>query len=209
MSDQDDITRCLAVVDQVLRTTFPDNFDQRCMYAAFGIRDLLRLRGISAEIVGGDVLCFVLSQDARQSTLQGFGNASSELPSHFWLESDGVLLDLGPHYLPRGSSYPALAMPVVRWPLKAELPLFLRYRRRIRYHADVQLQQPDPAITRRMNTFLARCFEHDRSGQPVKTDWTWELTGMPAVRQAAQRGDRWARGAFLFLERATRAELPF
>src|ERR1700686_4584001 len=89
MPTQDSITRSLIIVDQTLREVFPDDFDQRCMYAAFGLRLLLKQVGLKPQIIGGDFLCFVLSTDSRKATLQGFGSHTSPKPSHYWVEADG------------------------------------------------------------------------------------------------------------------------
>lgn len=196
---EDETRRALRVVDKALRDFFPHDFHKRCMYAAFGIRDVLRDRGIVAEIVGGDFRCFMLSRDRKLPTIEGFGGSKQGgQPSHFWLECDGRLLDLGPHYLPKESPHPVVATPVVRWRLRAELPLFVRYEPKIRYDRDAVLDST-PEVNQRMAVFVDRCRGLARSTKPLPSRWDWELTDMASVESAASRGDRWAQGAIRYL----------
>ena len=67
--DHADFVRILGVVDAALRVTFPDDYDARCMYAAFGVRDLVRAAGQPAEILSGDFLCFSVSKDGREALM--------------------------------------------------------------------------------------------------------------------------------------------
>lgn len=131
--------RILAVVDAALRATFPDDFDARCMYAAFGVRDMLREAGQPAEILAGDFLCFSVSKDGQEALMEGFGAHATTPPSHFWVEAAGRRLDLGPSYLPRRSRLDAAAIPPLNWGLSEPLPVYLRYRERQRWHPDVEL----------------------------------------------------------------------
>jgi hypothetical protein len=202
-----EIASCMGLIDSVLRTLFPDDYDARCMYAAFGLSSLLRQSGLDARIVGGDFLAFVVSKDGRQANLQGFGQGSdSALPSHFWVESSGRLLDLGPHYLPRKSSFPAAAIPGIALPL-SQSPLFLRYRAKIRYEPDVQLASDD-TITGRMQAFLKECNSRWKKGvRPTLP--TWIFSDKEALQRAMTRRDPWAHGATQFARRARIEELPF
>jgi len=202
-----EIASCMGLIDSMLRELFPDDYDARCMYAAFGLSSLLRQLGLDARIVGGDFLAFVVSKDGRQANLQGFGQGSdSALPSHFWVESSGRLLDLGPHYLPRKSSFPAATIPAIALPL-AQSPLFLRYRPKIRYEPDVQLASDD-AITGRMRAFLKECNRRWEKGiRPTLP--TWIFNGKEALQRAATGRDPWAQSAIQFARRARIEELPF
>lgn len=202
-----EIASCMGFIDRVLRALFPDDYDARCMYAAFGLSSLLRQSGLDARIVGGDFFAFVVSKDGRQANLQGFGQGSdSALPSHFWVESSGRLLDLGPHYLPRKSSFPAAAIPVIALPL-AQSPLFLRYRPKIRYEPDVKLASDD-TITGRMQAFLKECNSQWENGiRPTLP--TWIFSGKEALHRAITRRDPWAHGAIQFASRVRIEELPF
>lgn len=204
--DHVEIERTLATVDAALRVTFPDDFDARCMYASFGVRDLLRAAGQSAEILSGDFLCFSVSKDGRQSLMEGFGTPTANVPSHFWVEADGRRLDLGPSYLPRSSRLDAASIPPLNWGLSAPLPLYLRYRAHHRWHADAELPSDDPLIENlsRFRSILAQV----ATTRPTP-HWSWHLHGPGAVTRAARCGDLWAKGALRFLKVADRQELPF
>lgn len=196
---EDETRRALRVVDRALRDAFPTDFHKRCLYAAFGTRDVLRARGVPAVIVGGDFRCFMMSRDRKRATLEGFGgSAERNQPSHFWLECDGRRLDLGPHYLPRESQYPVVSVPVVRWSMQSELPSFLRYTPNVFYDRDAVLNSTAEVIER-MAQFVERCYTLDRSMKPIPAKWDWELTDMTSLKSAASRGDRWAQGAIRYL----------
>lgn len=196
----------LAIVDAALRATFPDDFDRRCMYAAFGLRDRLRAAGHLAEILAGDFLCFSLSQDGSQAILDGFGTVSADPPSHFWVEAAGIRLDLGPCYLPRRARFAAVDIPPLCWALSVPLPHYLRYRPSLRYHPDVELA-PDSPLIDRLASFRAAC-TRDVATTP-QPPWRWVLRSPGAVTAAARSGDPWARGARRFLRVAQPSELPF
>jgi hypothetical protein len=103
------ITRTLYVVDCSLRKEFPEDFYKRCMYAAFGSTALLQDAGYEANIVGGDFLAFVVAKSEQRAGLQGFGLGTDQ-PSHFWVEVDNTIVDVGPHYLPEDSRFPAASL---------------------------------------------------------------------------------------------------
>ncbi|MFJ0454189.1 hypothetical protein [Bordetella bronchiseptica] len=210
MAKQDPITRSLALVDKVLRETFPDDFDKRCMYAAFGLRRLLHETGLTPVIVGGQFMCLVISPDGKRATVQGFGspNAPTQEPSHYWVEVGQTLVDLGPHYLPRRSSHPAAPIPFIRWPLQIGLPPFLRYQATVRYDPDVMLAS-DEAITARMNDFLTRCQQESQEAIGDAKIPGWQFRDMPSLQYAAQRGDVWARGAMFFIKTRPPMAFPF
>lgn len=201
------MARQVSVVDSALRAMFPQDYDKRCMYAAFGLRVLLREAGVNAKIIGGDFVAFVVARTEKRAGMEGFG-FGEEYPSHYWVETEDTLVDLGPHYLPRASSYPAAKMPIVTWRTDEPLPLYLRYRTRIRYGPDVELAS-DAAITARMCDFLEQCAncKNARLGQPKLPSWV--LTGTSSLVSAAERGDVWARNAMRFSRVARAEELPF
>ncbi|MNJ61347.1 hypothetical protein D3C77_571300 [compost metagenome] len=70
--------------------------------------------GHSPAIVGGNFLAFVVWRDQRQASMQGHGSESGE-HSHYWVELDGSIIDLGTYYLPVGSSFLASEMPALFW----------------------------------------------------------------------------------------------
>lgn len=198
--------RILGVVDAALRVTFPDDYDARCMYAAFGVRDLLRAAGQSAAIVAGDFLCFSVSKDSREAMMEGFGTPAADPPSHFWVESAGRRLDLGPSYLPRRSRFDAVPIPPLNWGLSAPMPLYLRYRESQRWHPGVELPPADP-LADRLSQF--RSILAQAATAPPAPAWSWLLHGPGAVTRAARAGDRWAQGALRFLKVGDRQALPF
>lgn len=203
--DHSGYERILAVVDAALREAFPENYDARCMYASFGIRDLLREAGEPANILAGDFLCFTVGRDGKP-LLEGFGNSHDGRPSHFWVESGGRLLDLGPCYLPRRSRLNAVPMPPVSWRLSSPLPLYLRYRRLQRWPQDVELHPDDP-LGDRMNQFrqvLTRL-----ATTRLTPPWSWMLHSPSAVTRASQAGDPWAYATLQFLKIADIRTLPF
>ncbi|MBM7122126.1 hypothetical protein [Dyella kyungheensis] len=201
----DDVDHALAIVDHALRTSFPENYWKRCAYAAAGLHLILARRGINAEFLSGDVLSFTLSADRRHPQMQGYGNATNGAPTHFWVETADDLLDLGVHYLPRESSQPIVAMPIIRWSLREPLPHYLRYRKVGR----AAVMRPDPLIAERMENFLGQCGRHDHSLDSNVSLPTWTLTGRAGLHAAAQRGDVWARGAGHFEGWVDPSRLPF
>jgi hypothetical protein len=121
------ITRSLYVVDRSLRKEFREDYYKRCMYAAFGTTALLQDAGFKANIVDGDFLAFVVARFEQRAGLQGF-RLGTDQPSHFWVEVDDAIVDVGPHYLPDHSRFPAASMPFIAWSPVSKLPLYLRYR---------------------------------------------------------------------------------
>ncbi|MCK1552662.1 hypothetical protein IVB11_27300 [Bradyrhizobium sp. 177] len=138
---------------------------------------------------------------------QGFGSEKNE-PSHYWVSLPETLVDLGPHYLPRGSSFEAQEIPFVAWSPAQALPKFLRYRPEIEYHPSGVLQST-PEIVARMEAFLAKCRARfaEQRGQPKLP--TWVLTGEASLRDAASRGSGWARNAIRFSTGIQDDQLPF
>lgn len=199
--------RCLTIVDRTLRASFPGDYEKRCLYAAFGLRALLKTRGAEATVIGGDVLAFVVSADTQRAGLQGFG-FGSDGPAHYWVEADGLLIDIGPHYLPRGSSYSAAKVPMVAWRKNTPLPPYLRYRESVRYAQDVELVA-DSAIMERMKRFIEDCCKRNaaQSGQPKPPAWL--LTDDGALRAAAKAKDVWALNALRFVQVAHLQDYPF
>lgn len=206
MSKQDAVSRHLAIVDRALREFFPEDFYKRCMYAAFGISSLLNDEGISAHAVGGDFLCAVVSEDGSQLSLQGFGASTPSEPSHFWVRSGGVTIDLGPMYLAHESSYPAPPPPILRWYGPTPLPSFMAYREQIEYAADVQVV--NPGIRQRMSEFVALCRAHNRSERGRIAPPSWQLRDHESLDYAARKCDPWAMAAVEFLRRSLKAEFP-
>ena len=201
------IRRVLFVVDRCLRKEFPDDYDKRCMYGAFATSVLLQDAGLEANIAGGDFLAFVVSRRGDEAGLQGFGLGEDQ-PSHFWVEVQDTIIDLGPHYLPKRSRYPAFDLPLVAWTLATGLPKYLRYRPLIRYASEAQLQAT-PDILARKEQFIAQCRERYKTqvGQPKLPGWV--LSDQASLLTAARQGDLWALNAIRFSDGVRETDLPF
>jgi hypothetical protein len=197
MTSNDQITRYFSIVDYALRHAFPDSYWKRCMYAALGMRELLRADGIDAKMVYGDVACFTISPDAKNAGWQGFVNNGVGPAAHFWIETVGYLLDLGPHYLPADSRRPIAPLPLIRWPLNEARPRYLRYRER--GHGEADMRQ-DPELAQRVADFVDHCMTVRQSGDvPAMPSYTWQLLGTPSLMTAARKGDAWAGAALQFV----------
>ena len=61
------LERILATVDRCLKKTFPEDHHQRCAYAAFGVRELMRASGAAPEVMGGDFVAFIVARDNRRA----------------------------------------------------------------------------------------------------------------------------------------------
>lgn len=196
------LERVLCVVDRSLRKEFPDDFHKRCLYAAFGVHALLRDRGYSPNIVGGDFSAFVVSRDGMQASMQGYSSrgASSE-PSHYWTELDGSIIDLGPSYLPYESRYPALSMPVACWEMSHRLPKALQYHPEVWHGVEAELDPASPAAIRK-EKFVEQCRQRDKSPMVNPKLNSWLLRSMVSIEDSAKRGDRWAAGAIRFEQMA-------
>lgn len=201
------LERVLAVVERSLRKQFPDDFHKRCVYAALGIHTLLRDAGVAAELTGGDVLAFVVAQDNSRAGMQGFGFGKEQC-SHFWVESEGCILDLGPYFIPNGSSYPVARMPAAAWPLSEALPPYLRYWKKQTLPAFSELSD-DPVIRDRGARFVALCRKRFAAQHGHLAFPTWLITGDISAAAAARRGDRWAIGARRFADMTHVSSLPF
>jgi len=157
------VERVLCVVDRCLRSTFPDDYYKRCMYASFGLHRLLQARGYSPVIVGGNFGAFVVSRDKSLASIQGYASGSGE-HSHYWIELDGSIIDLGTYYLPVESSFQACEMPVVFWSTSYPLPKGLIYSPSARYPSS-DFSRLSPHIMEKMEPFLAAC--HARMAKPL------------------------------------------
>jgi hypothetical protein len=201
------LERILTVVERTLRKSFPDDYHKRCAYSAFGIYTLLKDADVPAHLVGGDFVAFVMSLDGQRAAVQGFGFGEDQ-PSHFWVEAEGRLIDIAPHFLPRESSFPVVEMPAVAWNLAEPLPLFLRYRVQDRITGPAAMSA-DPVINARCDSFVAAC-QQRLQAQIGPLDFpTWLLTGANSLAKKAQGRDRWAWGAEKFARISQESDLPF
>jgi hypothetical protein len=197
----------LTTVAAALQAEFPDDFHKRCAYAAWGVRSLLFDAGIQAEIVGGDFVAFVVSRDGTRAGMHGFAHSADQC-SHFWVEASGRLIDLGPYFLPRESSFDVAPMPAVAWELSHPLPRFLRYRIQERFDQKA-LMNRDPAINARCAAFIERCRDMVHSSDALLKFPTWIVTGPSSVEIEANRKTPWAIGAMQFAMRSDPRDLPF
>ncbi|WP_416769626.1 hypothetical protein ACMGT0_20840 [Pseudomonas sp. RHF3.3-3] len=200
MSEIGMVERILCVVDKCLRSQFPQDFHKRCMYASFGIHRLLQGMGYKPHIVGGDFLAFVISKDGLDVTLQGYGS-STEPVSHFWVELDGAIIDLGTYYLPIESSYPACDMPAVFWGKGYALPKGLKYVEATRVESS-EITCLEPHIQEKMKPFLEACVA--RMAKPLVKPklGKWLATSPSSVHKAAVKGDLWARSIIRYQARS-------
>ena len=202
------VERSLAIVDRALRQSFPDDYHKRCMYAAFGLQAMLKDLGFEPDILGGDMLAFMVSRSERQGGMQGFAG-SVDGHAHYWLEVEGRLVDVGPHYLPRDADYPAATVPFVSWSIQEPLPPFLRYRIGGNFGSKTVLLS-DEIINERMDKFVAICRRKLKGqvGQPKPPYWV--LSGTASLLHHGAEGDPWVRNAMRFATmREAVAGLPF
>jgi hypothetical protein len=201
------IVRALGVVDRALRKDFPEDFDKRCMYAASATCVLLHEAGFESTIVGGDFVAFVVSASGHRAGMQGFGGGKDQ-PSHYWVRVSDKIVDIGPHYLPWSSSFPAATLPFVAWSQASAPPKFLRYRPTVDYGRSVQRLATFDSVDR-SEAFVNNCrrrFE-SQSGQPKLPAWL--LTDWKSLKTAAEHGDFWARNAIRFSNETDESSLPF
>ena len=206
MVDAAVVERALCVVDRCLRSQFPEDYYKRCLYASFGVHSLLRTMGHSPAVVGGNFLAFVVSRDQRQASMQGYASESGE-HSHYWVEVDGSIIDVGTYYLPVGSSFAASEMPALFWDTGYRMPKGLRYAPEARY-ASPEVAHLEPHIIEKMVPFLEAC--HARMGQPLVKPkiGKWLVTNPSSVEKAASKGDQWARAVIRY-ESMQAERLPF
>lgn len=201
------IEKVLTVVARELRRTFPEDFDKRCLYAMAGIRALLKDQGCEVIAYGGDFAAFVVAANNQVAGMQGFGGGIDQC-SHFWVEAEGRRLDLGPHFLPKSSTYPAAPMPAVAWDVSEPLPVYLRYMAQLRFGDDAEISQ-DAAINQRVDDFVAACRARMKAHAGPMDFPTFLLTGHQAVKAAAAHRDLWALGACRFMQMETVENMPF
>lgn len=184
------IARIAFVVEKSLKKYFPDDYDKRCMYAAFGMHALAKKQKHDSIIVAGGFAALTVALDNSNAAYQGYNDGDGEF-GHYWCEIDGHTVDLGPSFLPVSSRFPAANAPLVMWPLTKELPASLRYAPKIRYHTDVQPHMADD-IMERLEGFLKVCDQKFAAlhGQPKTKSWV--LSGPIALSAAAKSGDLWA-----------------
>lgn len=195
----------MAVVDASLREFFPIDYHCRCMYAAIGLAALLEAEGFPTQMVGGDFLCAVISKDGKRRNLQGYGLSPTGAPTHFWVRTQDLLLDLGPTYLPVRSSFPLAKLPMLRWELEKPLPDYMDYSETQRY---VDIRHDDSQIQNRVDAFRAHCRAKMQSSGERVTLRAWELRNHQSLVSAARKSDAWAEAMLSFLRAGVRAKVP-
>ncbi len=208
MNSYNRLLRSIAVVIRTLKATFPGDYSQRCMYFAFGIQRLLNQQNIKVNIICGDFLAFVVSREDKRSGLQGYGFGCDEEYSHYWIETEEHMVDVGPHFLPETSSYPVAKMPIIVWRKSNPLPIFLRYKPLLRLEDGAYLDAPIEIQTR-MREFLEECIRRldGTRGQPKLPSWV--LRDGNSLKSMAKKRDVWSRSAIRFSEETREEELPF
>lgn len=186
-----------SVTDWCIKSSFPEDYDARCLYSACAIHTILASKGVKAIIVGGDVGAFTLSSDGREALLEGFGDGDTAQPSHYWIEANGVILDPCVSYLPRRSRIRAVSMPMVAWSKNVPLPNCLQYVEKIRYAEELKFIFPDDTANR-IKEFIDCCQKRYSSNVAKKKLYTWLLSNPNKLNDAARSGDLWAKGAIRF-----------
>ena len=109
------------------------------MYGAYALAHLLRERDFGATVVGGDFAIFVPTRDGKSAAFHGFGGSNEPgTASHYWVESDGRIVDASTLLLHRTTDQLIVRLPVVYWPVGQTLPRYLRYAERMRAHEDAE-----------------------------------------------------------------------
>lgn len=109
------------------------------MYGAYALAHLLRERDFGATVVGGDFAIFVPARDGKSAAFHGFGGSNEPgTASHYWVESDGRIIDASTLLLHRTTDQLIVRLPVVYWPVGQTLPRYLRYAERMRAHEDAE-----------------------------------------------------------------------
>ncbi|HBN8198465.1 hypothetical protein ACM79J_26395 [Pseudomonas aeruginosa] len=184
------VERILCVVDRCLRNQFPEDYYKRCMYASFGVHRLLQAQGYSPVLVGGNFGALVLSRDQRTASIQGYSSSSGE-HSHYWVELDNSIIDLGSYYLPIESSFQACDVPAVFWNASYPLPKGLIYNPTDRYPSS-DITHLAPHIVDKMKPFLAACFARIAKPLTKPKIGKWLVTTPSSIQKAAKKGDPWA-----------------
>jgi hypothetical protein len=128
--------------------------------------------------------------------MQGYASDSDE-HSHYWVELDGAIIDLGTYYLPIGSSFPASEMQAMFWDMGYRMPKALKYAPDAHY-ASPEVAHLEPHIIEKMMLFLAAC--HARMAQPLVKPkiGKWLVTSPSSIKKAAIKGDLWARAVMRY-----------
>lgn len=200
------VERVLCVVDRCLREQFPDDYHKRCLYASFGIHRLLKALDLCPVVVGGNFGAFLVSRDEQNASFQGYASQTGE-HSHYWVELNGFIIDLGSRYLVVESSFPASEVPAVFWDTGYALPKGLVYRPVARYES-TETTHLESHIVDKMVPFLAAC-EARMSKSLVKPKiGKWLVTTPSSIQKAASKGDLWAR-AMIRYQSMPKDVLPF
>ncbi|EKB22398.1 hypothetical protein HMPREF1170_02660 [Aeromonas veronii AMC35] len=191
------ISKLFSVIDWCLKSSFPTDYDARCLYTACAIYSILKDEGIKSVIVGGNVGAFMLSNDGCQASLEGFRDSNQEQPSHYWVEVNGIILDPNISYLPKNSRIQRCPMPMIAWDCKNKLPKGLQYKDTVRYNEDVQFIFPDE-FSERIFNFIEKCKKRYKSNVSKNKLSTWIAYSPESLFNEAKVGDKWAVGLLRF-----------
>lgn len=120
--------RAMFAVHREIVNRFPDDAGKRCMYGAFALTALLREHGFNARVAAGDFVIFTPSFDGRSAGFHGFaGTLDSGNEAHYWVESEGRIIDSSPLLLHTTTETKIVQPPLIYWPIEDTLPRYLRY----------------------------------------------------------------------------------
>lgn len=132
------IKTALAVNRELIKR-FPKNAGQRCMYSAYALAHLLREQDREATVLGGNFAIFAPSRDGKSAAFHGFGGSDEPgTASHYWVESEGRLIDASTLLLHQTTDQAIVRLPIVYWPMIKKLPRYVRYAETMRAHRDAE-----------------------------------------------------------------------
>lgn len=82
---------------------------------------------------------FVPARDRKSAAFHGLGGfKESGTTFHYWVESDGRLIDASTLLLHKTTDQSIVRLPVVYWPVEQPLPRYIRYAEAMRAHRDAE-----------------------------------------------------------------------
>lgn len=185
--------RAAYIVNKALQSYFPEDYQARCMYAAYGTQSVLQTMGYQSRIVAGSFGIFSLARDGSRVTFDIWGGNDTGV-SHFWCVVNGRILDPTSPFMSHKGAFPKYPAPIVYWDATKPMPRCFRYT----YACDLDprsIEKHDAGMKKRRAEFVALCDEklQRTKGQPRMKSWL--LKDMSSLRIAARSGDGWAAGA--------------
>lgn len=198
----------MRTIDRELRKRFPDNAGRRCMYGAFALAHLLRDATFEATVIGGDFAIFVPTRDGKSAAFHGFGGSTKlGTTSHYWVESEGRLLDASTLLLHTTTLQNIVRLPVVYWPVSKSLPRYIRYDKKMRAYAGAEFSTiPEQRET--ATAVVEECRRRMKVGSRTVTTKLEVLDGPEFVFRARARNS-WAKAAADFETNTRYGPPPF